>query len=124
MKVSFQSGSGIAGIVRYANNDFVSGNHFGVCINNAAQNPPQLFRVDFNHLLESFKFGWGWMHEPATVTVYGEDGSVISVLDYPQGLAGGFWVDYQAASGPVIAWITILTQDYSFIDNFKICHRD
>ena len=124
MKVSFQSGSGIAGIVRYANNDFVSGNHFGVCINNAAQNPPQLFRVDFNHLLESFKFGWGWMHEPATVTAYGEDGSVISVLDYPQGLAGGFWVDYQAASGPVIAWITILTQDYSFIDNFKICHRD
>lgn len=123
MKITFVSGSGLAGIVRYGNDGFYSGNHFGMCLNRDHQIPPQLFRLDFNRPLESVKFAWAWKQRPATVTFYGEDGNVIRSVDYPDDWRGGFWVEQITAPGTAVAWVTILVQDYSFIDNFHSCYR-
>lgn len=123
MKITFQSGSGVAGIVTYGNDPFYSGKHFVMCENEGDQDPPQLHRIDFPHALESIRFAWSWKQAPATLIFYNQAGGVITKLDYDDDWRGGFWVDYVTEPGTAIAWMTILVRDYSFIDNFKMCYR-
>lgn len=123
MKITFQSGSGVAGIVTYGNDPFYSGKHFVMCENEGDQDPPQLHRIDFPHALESIRFAWSWKQAPATVTFYNQAGGVITKLDYDDDWRGGFWVEHVTEPGTAIAWMTILVRDYSFIDNFRMCYR-
>ncbi|CRM26203.1 hypothetical protein [Pseudomonas sp. 24 E 1] len=124
MKITFASGSGVAGIVTYANDEFYSGKHFVMCENVDNQVPPQLHRIDFVRPLESVKFAWAWKQQPATVVYYDEGGKVITSVDYPDDWRGGFWVEHVTEPGTAISWLTILVRDYSFIDNFHACYRD
>lgn len=123
MKITFEAGSGVAGIVTYGNDQFYSGKHFVMCENEGEQNPPQLHRIDFPHALESIRFAWSWKQAPATVTFYNQAGGVITKLDYDDDWRGGFWVKHVTEPGTAIAWMTILVRDYSFIDNFEMCYR-
>ena len=124
MKITFQSGSGVAGIVTYGNDSYYSGKHFVVCQNSDHQIPPQLHRFDFSRELESVRFSWAWKQRPATVTFYDRAGNVVQEQVYPDDWRGGFWVELITSPGTAVAWMTILVQDYSFIDNFSMCYRE
>ena len=124
LKITFESGSGLAGIVNYGNDEFYSGKHFVMCQNADHQIPPQLHRLDFSRELESVRFSWAWKQRPATVTFYDHNGEMIKQETYPDDWRGGFWVTLEAPPGTRVAWMTILVRDYSFIDNFSMCYRE
>jgi len=123
MTITFESGAGLAGIVRYGNNQFYSGNHFVMCQNVGYQVPPQLHRIEFSRALESVRFSWSWKQRPAHVTFYDEDGQVITSANYPDDWQGGFWVEHTTTPGTAIKSMLIHVEDYSFIDNFSMCYR-
>lgn len=124
MKITFESGSGLAGIVNYGNDEYYSGKHFVMCENSDHQIPPQLHRFDFSRELESVRFSWAWKQRPATVTFYDRAGNVVQEQTYPDDWRGGFWVELVTSPGTAFAWMTVLVQDYSFIDNFSMCYRE
>lgn len=124
VKITFESGSGLAGIVNYGNDEYYSGKHFVMCQNAENQIPPQLHRLDFSRELESVRFSWAWKQRPATVTFYDRNGELIKQETYPDDWRGGFWVTLEAPPGTRVAWMTILVRDYSFIDNFSMCYRE
>ncbi|AZF43645.1 hypothetical protein C4J87_3503 [Pseudomonas sp. R1-43-08] len=124
MKITFQSGAGLAGIATYGNDNYYSGNHFVMCQHSDHQIPPQLHRFDFSRELESVRFSWSWKQRPGTVTFYGPTGNVVRQETYTEDWRGGFWVELATSPGTSVAWMTVLVQDYSFIDNFSMCYRE
>ncbi|MDQ0741504.1 hypothetical protein [Pseudomonas sp. W4I3] len=123
MKITFTSGAGLAGIGTYGNDSYYSGKHFVMCQNSDHQIPPQLHRFDFSRELESVRFSWAWKQRPATVTFYDPAGNMVRQETYPDDWRGGFWVELVTSPGTTVAWMTILVEDYSFIDNFSMCYR-
>ncbi|MDQ0741505.1 hypothetical protein [Pseudomonas sp. W4I3] len=124
MKITFTSGAGLAGIGTYGNDSYYSGKHFVMCQNSDHQIPPQLHRFDFSRELESVRFSWAWKQRPATVTFYDPAGNMVRQETYPDDWRGGFWVELVTSPGTTVAWMTILVEDYSFIDNFSMCYRE
>jgi len=123
MKITFQQGSGTAGIVRFRNNEYYSGQHYGLCIECDHQIPPQEHLFEFTHALEQIRYSWSWKQRPATATFYDEDGEVVEVKSYPDDWYEGFWVEHTTPPGTAFKWMKIVVQDYSFLDNFSACYR-
>lgn len=123
MTVTFISGPSLAGVVRYGNDQYCSGQCYVMCQNAAHVVPPQIHRFDFKHKLEAVKFGWSWKQSPGSVTFYDEQNHVLAVRNYPDENRGGFWVDYSPANGQLISRMEVTVEDYSFIDNFTMSYR-
>ena len=123
MKITFESGAGVAGIVRYGNTDFYSGKHFVMCENNGNAVPPQAHRFAFKYPIEYLKFGWAWKQEHAVVTFYDQFSKVIEERDFPHDGRAGFWVECSAPGGTIISSMKIVVRDYSFLDNFTMRYQ-
>jgi len=123
MKITFLSGASTAGVMKHGNNPFYSGNHFAVCRYTSNQVPPQVHRVDFTHALESIKFGWVGLNQPAALTFYDQASNVITEITYPGDSPAGFWAEYVTTPGTSIAWMTITASNLSFVDNFSMSYR-
>ena len=121
--IDFVSGSGTAGIARYHNNAFASGNHYTVCDKTDHQLPAQIHRFIFAHALESVRLSCTSLQRPATFTFYDALGGVIKVLADPGKTPGGFWVECAAPVGGSIALMVLEVQDWAFIDNITACYR-
>ncbi|VVO24727.1 hypothetical protein PS834_04499 [Pseudomonas fluorescens] len=123
MTIDFQSGQGTAGIVRFHNNAFGSGNHYSVCHESDIQIPGQIHRFTFKHLLESVRFSCMSLQRPATFTFYDPRGSVIKVVSVSGDRPGGFWVECDEVTGSGIGAMVCDVIDWAFIDNITTCYR-
>lgn len=121
--IDFLSGSGTAGIARYHNNAFASGNHYTVCDKTDHQLPAQIHRFTFAHALESVELSCTSLQRPATFTFYDALGEVIKVVADPGKTPGGFWVRCAALAGGSIASMVLEVQDWAFVDKIKTCYR-
>jgi hypothetical protein len=123
MTITFESGTGTAGIVRYYNNEFASGNHYGMTLGIGDLTPPQIHRFDFKYALVYLTFSWTAKQKFGAVNYYDENNDLLERTEIPGDQFAGFWVEYVPPFGKTVGSMVMEIHDYSFVDFFTMRYQ-